>query len=52
MEEQQICFPTDDGFMVCNFVVKNGIIIRSKTGKMLRFPMSRRKNIKEETARV
>jgi len=36
--EAQQCFLGDDGFWRCNFVVRNGKEIRSKTGKWLKFP--------------
>jgi hypothetical protein len=35
--EQQLCFQSG-GYVVCNFVVRNGKIVRSKKGKWLRFP--------------
>ena len=35
--EQQLCFQSG-GFIVCNFVIRNGKIIKSKKGKWLRFP--------------
>jgi hypothetical protein len=38
MAEEQVCRPID-GFMFCNFVVRNGIQIRSKSGKNLKFPI-------------
>ena len=40
--EAQKCFETVEGFMVCNFVVRKGREIRSRSGKWLRFKMLRR----------
>jgi hypothetical protein len=46
MVEEQLCRPID-GFMFCNYVVRNGIKIRSKSGKNLKFPIKWR--IKKES---
>lgn len=35
--ESRRCFLTADGFIVCNFVVRNGHVVRSRSGKCLRF---------------
>lgn len=38
MSESQKCFVIG-GFMLCNFVIRNGVEIRSKSGKNLKFPI-------------
>lgn len=37
IEEAQKCFVDDEGFMVCNFVIRKGKKVRSHSGKNLRF---------------
>ncbi len=51
-EEQQTCFVTSDGFMLCNFVVRKGVEVRSKSGKWLKFraPWGARKRKSPEEA--
>ena len=41
MEKQQ-CFPTDDGYMVCNCIVRKGVLICS-AGKWFKFLLGNKK---------
>lgn len=45
--DTQICFYFN-GFMFCNFVVRKGIEIRSKTGKYLKFPVKWKRSERKE----
>ncbi|MDD5109898.1 MAG: hypothetical protein PHI63_01625 [Patescibacteria group bacterium] len=45
--EQQICFAAD-GMMFCNYVIRQGKVIKSKLGKWLRFPAPHLKQKKKD----
>ena len=47
--EARKCFITWDGFMVCNFVVRKGRVIRSRSGKCLKFRPRKRLRYKSES---
>jgi hypothetical protein len=45
----RLCFTTPDGFMVCNYVIRYGKVVQSKSGGWLRFwPGWRRKSKSEK----
>ena len=35
--EKQKCFIGDDGYVRCNYIFRNGKIIRTRSGKWMRF---------------
>ena len=47
----KICFE-NAGYIFCNFIVRNGKIVKSKTGKWLRFPISKLTTQKELSSEI
>lgn len=45
----QMCFVTEDGFMLCNFIWRKGVAAWTKSGKWWKFPARFRRRKKKAT---
>lgn len=41
-KKQQVCYPTADGFLVCNCIMRRGVCVETKSGKWWKFRLLKR----------